>query len=132
MCLSGCISMAEREDLLMGKLWAGGLAPPSLVLDVRTRTVLIHGQAVTAWPPSYRRQPFRVVSGRCVRPMASVTFSCSSLMPATAPCETVLRCVGSRVSLEVQVVVGCSLLVPHLIPQTEAVRPQCYTTIRRA
>lgn len=63
-------------------------------------------------------------------PMASVTSSCSPRMPATAPCETILRCVGSCVSLEVQVVVGCSLLVPHLIPQTEAFRPQLYPTVR--
>lgn len=124
MYLSGCISVAKLGDSLMGKLEAGSLGPPLLMLDTGTRAVLSRGWAVTTWPFSERWQPSRVISGRCARPVALVTSSCSSLMPATAPRETVWRCASSRVSLEVQVVLGCSLLVPHLIPQTEAVGPQ--------
>lgn len=41
--LSGCMNMAELGNSLMGKLWAGRLAPPLLMLTTGTGTIISHG-----------------------------------------------------------------------------------------
>lgn len=74
--------------------------------------------------------PIHLWKGVPAMPVVSVTSSCSSLMLATTPCETVLKCVGSHFFLEVQVVIECSLLAPYLIPQIEALLIQCYLVVR--
>lgn len=41
--LSGCINVAELGDSLMGKLWAGRLGLPLLMLAAGTGAILSHG-----------------------------------------------------------------------------------------